>query len=137
MTKDEILNMQAGYKLDTLVAEKVMGWHIEDHMDGFRSSWVDSRGYYQCSTLLSDSDYLEFEDSEDIHLLYWHPSISILWAWEIVNKFSDRGELFNIYRLGGNATGWRCQFGKGGVVEEKTPELAICKSALIAICVSE
>src|SRR5512139_113235 len=99
MKREEILNMPAGREMDALIAEKVMGWHKGKYhfYDGTSinevvSDWLDSEGHYKCGIGTEDG----FEDNEDFHLLRWHPSESILWAWEVVEKLSVKGVQFYI-----------------------------------------
>ena len=89
MTKDEILNMEAVEEMDKLVAEKVMGWHIITE-DGFKF-WEREDGRFMC-TVSTDS----YEDDEDFHLLHWHPSESVLWAWGVVERLQETGWSFDL-----------------------------------------
>lgn len=129
MTRDEILNMPAGREIDNFVAEKVMGWHIAT--DQFGSDWVDSENRYQHK--VSSDDY---DDDENFHLIAWHPSESIMWAWEVVDEMKKRGRNFQMIQYAYNRTyatfengldsdNWTEANGEGC-----TP-LAICRAALL------
>lgn len=95
MTKDEILKMEAGREMDDLVAEKVMGWHKGNYVypDGKSLSdkndeWLDAEDHYVCGVAPEDSSY---EDDEDFNLIHWHPSGSMLWAWDAVERVYQLG----------------------------------------------
>ena len=83
MTRDEILKMEAGREMDALMAEKVMGWHLVTDKDGWKH-WGDKDGRWGAG--MNQSSHDDYEDGEDFHVLHWHPSESILWAWEVVEK---------------------------------------------------
>lgn len=68
----KILEMPAGWGLDKLVAEEVMGWHIRV------SSWVDSQGRW-----------MGYIDDGFPPIEGWHPSTDIQAAWEVVEFFVD------------------------------------------------
>jgi len=135
MTREEILNMEAGQEIDELVAEKVMGWHIVT--EGRRSpAWYDSEGRYQHHVA---ADYESYEDDENFHLVNWHPSQSMLWAEEVVEKFySMKLDKYS------NGEEWRCYLvmGKDGVNADgngvaNTAPLAICRAALLVVMESK
>lgn len=131
MTRDEILKMEAGEEIDTLVAEKVMGWHVETDERG-KKSWRDFENRYQHLV----SQYEGYEDGEDFNLIYWHPSESILWAQEVLEKIKD--DVFGIFWE--NAPGakeWTVvlkpedSYSGGFPVDGETLELAICRAAVL------
>jgi hypothetical protein len=120
MRYDEIITMPEGEELDALIAERVMGWHIaEEHG---RKAWYSADGRYQRG--MKNGDY--FEDDEDLHLLNWHPSQSILWAWEVVEKLTLSVVPYEDGR-------WHAADGKGIVAYGETAPLAICRAALLII----
>lgn len=130
MTRDEILNMEAGEKMDVLVAERVMGWHIVSE-NGYLH-WNDADNHFQCGVSIYD-----FEDAEDFHTLKWHPSESILWAWDVVEKLCDISgcDIVKICKrdpelLRGN---WSCNLGMGFEAFGDTAPLAICRAALLSV----
>jgi hypothetical protein len=139
MTRDEILNMPEGEEIDRLVAEKVMGWHIETDKQGWRS-WRDKDGNYQNAV----APYDGYEDQEDFHTIKWHPSESILWAWEVVEKLG--GDKHRQWYL---CTNFSSEFGNQIYAEiyehmdeseivicsatAETAPLAICRAALLAV----
>jgi hypothetical protein len=98
MTRDEILNMPAGREMDALVAEKVMGWKFIIRDDGHKY-WGSQDDGFAHGTQQND-DY--YEDDEDFHILHWHPSESILAAWEVVEKMP----YFELKRYKDNS--WNC-----------------------------
>ena len=125
MTRDEILNMPAGEEIDKLVAEKVMGWHIVEIRDGGRNQFVDSDGHYQ--HIVSRYDY--YEDGEDFNTICWHPSESILWAWEVVEKLKEYSLWID---LNASPDGYQVGFADYFVFAESAP-LAICRAALLCV----
>jgi hypothetical protein len=84
MTRDEMLALE-GEELDNLVAEKVMGWHIESTPEWSNPHWVDADGHYAAGISVKGPWY---EDSEDIHILNWHPLGSMLWAEQVMEKLA-------------------------------------------------
>jgi hypothetical protein len=136
MTRDEILNMPAGEEIDKLIAEKVMGWHIQEEKGG-RNQWLDSDGHYQHMV----SRYDGYEDAEDFETICWHPSESILWAWEVVEflrrrfwstnivcwDFSDKWVITCEHRTGHGEPK------KTLYADAETAPLAICRAALLAV----
>lgn len=86
MTREEVLNMEAGQEMDNLIAEKVMGWH-KVHEFG-RYVWHNAEGQYQHAVARWDGLY---EDEEDFNLIFWHPSESIMWAWDVETKIYEDG----------------------------------------------
>jgi hypothetical protein len=137
MTRDEILNMPAGSEMDALVAEKVMGWHIVADKDGWRH-WDNVDGYYSSGILQCDGDN---EDEEDFHIIHWHPSESILWAWEVVEKFvstAERGYAkWQVVIHSDGMERWIADFKDDPLhttnCSAPTAPLAICRAALLAV----
>lgn len=134
MTRDEILNMPAGEQIDTLVAEKVMEWHKVlkgEKKDAWRDRWEDSEGHYMHPI----SRYDGYEDGEDFHTICWHPSESILWAWEVVEEL--RKKELNLTLVQSRQGNWYATFmDVAGIINDTpadTAELAICRAALIRI----
>lgn len=125
-------------EIDVLVAEKVMGWHkgiYVSELDGHvytstSESWLDADGHYMCGI----GRYPEY-DSENLHTIDWHPSESILWAWEIVEKLHiavlspscwyASGEYKNIDSYSAEAGGYSAF--------ADTAPLAICRVALLVV----
>lgn len=128
MTRDEILKLEAGDELDALIAEKVMGWHSVEDKWGYKA-WYDAEDRFQCGIHKGDSH----EDSEDFHILHWHPSSSILWAWEVVEKanafFLEQPQNYD------DKT-WSASISISSYLwdaEADTAPLAICRAALLAV----
>jgi hypothetical protein len=110
-----------------MVAEKVMGWHKGNYVFSNgkaigedNSDWLDAEGRFMCGIARED----EHEDDEDFNLLHWHPSQSILWAWDVVERFTD----VDIEKSGLN---YNCYIHGYLVTADSTP-LAICRAALLA-----
>lgn len=126
--------MKAGRELDALIAEKVMGWHLhtDDHNHTY---WANERNHFMCgiSPYEDEFDYSNLGDGEDFHILHWHPSESILWAWEVVEKLRDNGDHLRMEMHGG---GYRLEYNlgyDGFAVTADTAPLAICLVALKAV----
>lgn len=78
MNKDDIMKLE-GEELDRAVAELVMGWHVI--FSHGSNHWEDADGRWGAGV----GRYPE-DDDEFLHTLDFHPSESILWAWEVVEK---------------------------------------------------
>jgi hypothetical protein len=123
MTRDEILSMPAGRELDALIAEKVMGWFITG---GVVCKNNPEPGHYEGLVAFMSK---------------WRPSENIADAWQVVDKADWYWELFpatDIYdvteivcRLGFEA-GTMGDCSLEGEAKADTPELAICRAALLA-----
>lgn len=114
--------MEAGREMDKLIAENVMGLHISTDEHGWQS-WRDSDDRYQHAV----GRYDGYEDDEDFHTINWHPSESILWAWEVVEKF-------RCYAVGKSYISGRYYAHLGTVqAEAESIPLAICRAALMAV----
>jgi hypothetical protein len=134
MNREDILNMPSGREIDTLVAEKVMGWHIFD--DNGYKSWRDKDGHYGAGINQSDNDF--YEDEEDFNILHWHPSESIMWAWQVIEKMREDGfrvsilmpmtkSALNIHVLfKGDEEG---DYRNSDMVFAETVPLAVCRAA--------
>lgn len=120
--------------MDTLVAERVMGWRkvLEgDKESVWRDRWEDCDGHYRHAI----SRYDGYEDDEDFHTICWHPSESILWAWEVVEKMPDDTELkLEQVKL---SDLWVAGFYKSdNVIYQAAADiapLAICRAALLVV----
>jgi len=145
MKKDYIENMPAGKEMDEMVAEKVMGWHkgTLTFSDGStlsgKEDWLDAEGRYMHGMKQEDGWY---EDDEDFHLLHWHPSESILWAWEVVEKMQDKFSfvLSSDDPPTDDEHKWYCEFYLKDnpvfidhEVYAPTASLAICRVALLIV----
>lgn len=138
MTRDEILNMEAGRDMDMLIAEKVMGWHKGNYVFSSGKTigecdddWLDADGRFMCGIAREG----EYEDDEDFNLLHWHPSESILWAWEVVEKLISMKWEFYTERVG---VLWWVLFENDCNIldrcaEADTAPLAICRASLLAV----
>lgn len=134
MNREDILKMEAGAEMDTLVAEKVMGWHIVTDELG-RTHWEDDAGHWGAG-MNQNPDFSE--DEEDFHILHWHPSESLLWAWEVWEWLIEQ-ERFPTLHSGIDESGLEITHGVS-LVNPATDELlsssaplAICKAALLAV----
>jgi hypothetical protein len=110
MTREEILAMEPGHKLDALVAEKVMRWTKEGNY--WLSHTCRIRTWEQTS-------YPGFQPSTDISA-----------AWEVVESLRDKWYYLEIRTC---ADDWVVQTNADRSVRAKTAQEAICKAALIAV----
>jgi len=144
MDKEYILNLQEGEEINDLVAERVMGWHKGVHsrwenVEGLknRPDWLDADGHFMCGMKTNDGWY---EDDEDFNLLHWHPSESILWTWEIIEKIQDRFSFILSYDNPptDDEHKWFCElYAKREPfidyeAHASTASLAICRAALLS-----
>jgi len=102
-------------QLDKAVAEKVMGWHIENILNPFHYEllWCTDK------VILSKKDY--------------HPSIDILHALEVMNQMIADGWVVNM--TGDSLCWWVCFIKDDdmqGESDDKLLSRAICISALRA-----
>jgi hypothetical protein len=123
MTREEILAMPAGYKIDILIAEKIMGWKdkISDHLVR----------YYETP---NGEIFLKNDVS--------HYSTDISAAWQVVEKLKREGypnpQLYTI----DEDDLWHVAIRTHGDMgyddtEAETAPLAICRAALLAILEKE
>jgi hypothetical protein len=114
LTRDEILEMEAGEEIDKLVAEKVMGWYVSSY------GLVD-REHKPGDVFLGDVCEC------------WSPSFSISAAWEVVNKLKEQSDIVDVWH---ESWEWHCDIGSYGdcqTVKADTAPLAICRAALLAV----
>lgn len=81
MTREEILSMEPGIRLDSMVAENVMGFRFEEY------GKIDAQ--YPCVTPVDDG--LIFWASADKDGRIFSPSTDIAAAWEVVEKLTSDG----------------------------------------------
>jgi len=114
--------LQAGFELDELIAEEVMGWICDE-----RGAWVvpteiDGCGHMPNSGYCIDGwECDRFSPSEEIH----H-------AWEIVEKMLSKGYDFELYGYASTKL-YDCHFSGIGLVSAETMPLAICNAAIQAV----
>lgn len=138
MTRDEILNMEAGREMDALVATIIMGLEVhrlEKSYRGERSTpgskvpgeWIHHVLYvYHTPT------------SRNLDVSHYSANISA--AWEVVEKLQAEPleYYFGINRTPSipyektGRTHWHCELG-GKMGYADTAPLAICKAALLAV----
>jgi hypothetical protein len=125
MTRDEILTMEAGRKMDALIAEKVFGYvrmHYPDENTWGERSYDDKFPSCDCFRQVPSRDY----------------STDIAAAWEVVEKFSHqatnelaRKQGFSHWQLNSYPdSGWACRIGSLSAHADTAP-LAICRAALL------
>lgn len=131
ITREEILAMPAGAEMDAMIAEEVMGWHLVVEEDtNWKRYWHDDENHYQHMAAKDGDNY---GDGEDFHLIFWHPSQSILWAWDVVERLDSSFSLARAWLL--EDANWKgYSFWVGGVSAfGETAPLAICRAALLAV----
>lgn len=112
MKREEILAMEPGKELDTLIAERVMGWKKGGvGWDTNLTHWVAG---FLCIHEVSK----------------WSPSTDISAAWEVFEKFDTPfvKKNFDV----NDEDYFLCKIG-GDIVFGKTAPEAICKAALLAV----
>ena len=98
-------------RIDTLVAEHVLGWGKKWF------AWVDAENQPMSYT------------SGAMHHVAFSPSTNISHAWQIFEKFIKDGQPVSIHREDG---GWCCRLGTAEIKDEASAPIAICKAALQA-----
>ena len=119
-----VLQMKAGHELDALVAEKVMGWHIQQLSSYSFAAWFDSDNS-QTGWTEEPDDY----DSLRYFIGVWHPSTNIEAAWEVVERVKD----WRITLSGGEyeGDGWSV-----GVTNNTDTYYGLADTAPLAICLA-
>jgi hypothetical protein len=125
MNREEILHLDKGQEIDTLVASQVMGWQVET--DPYRVKrlehyfsppkngkwWRKPDGGWQNSPPAYSSE--------------------IDAAWQIVDRMNSRGQtLFMLKAVDSNQAAFDHPVANPSYVTEKTLMMAICKAALLA-----
>jgi hypothetical protein len=133
MNRDEIMKLEAGRELDTLVAEKVMGLTADKEHCPYCGAemWIGALRS-RCSSC-----------SEWRYGWYKNYSDDISAAWEVIEKLETHPDqiLFSLVRKGAemHLLKWCAEFRKclGSqkyyYAEAKTAPLAICRAALLAV----
>ena len=143
MTRDEILNMQAGSGMDMLVAKWVMGYTIVGEPG---TDWYLADGW---KTMIDTVCFLREKFGATVASKagfgHFHPSTDIAAAWEVVEKFAHtsrnlkaREMQFSHFWINAYPDGhWNCSLGQDNhpVIDAQadTAPLAICRAALLAV----
>ncbi|WP_199614694.1 BC1872 family protein [Paenibacillus alkalitolerans] len=115
MNREEILAMKPGRELNTLIAEKVMGWKIQSYDD--------------LPDVTPEPDWVS-ENVVFCSMSEWEPSTDISAAWEVLEKSRKSGEVSMWTDKNGK---WACEIGYWIYDDcDNVPE-AICKAALLAV----
>lgn len=128
MTRDEILKMEAGDRMNIIIAKTIMKWHSH----AYRDEWLDSDGKYMSPI------------SGDMENNGWEPSTDMGAAWDVVEKMIANGFIPDITTCSFVPERidmrWECELidinakvyspilGLGS-----TAAVAICRSALLAV----
>ena len=132
MNRDEILNMPAGREMDTLVAEKIMGWergNISALPQGDIPVWHTGEGK-------------GWKTHQSIN---WSPSTVINSAWEVVEKILEKPCSINVqtefHSDGNHSSCFIHPYPRGTtnliMGHGSTAPLAICRAALLAVMDTE
>ena len=118
LATEQMLAMEAGPKLDALVAEKVMRWHSGTNLP---NGWFDGR-------------FRHWKHN-------WQPSIDHNHAMEVAEKaWGSTGSQFSLtvaVREGGERYCTVNSYGPGAHATAPTMPLAICRAALLAVETTE
>lgn len=131
MTRDEIMDMQAGAEMDALISSKIF------EVMAFRAT-----GNWEHE---NESDYLDEgeayyfgEYQETIRLPKYSTDIAA--AWEIVEKLKAAGKWLSISTsFIGTDEKWCCEYSENNIQSEvdfvlaETAPLAICRAALLPV----
>ena len=127
MTYEEIMQLEAGEEMYTLIAREVMGFEFIDAPRGYRPYWKG----------IHNGILVELEVDA------YFPSHEIFDAWHVIEKMrSDGHEVYISTTYGG----WDCTIAHDngepeenhrvtmlGTAHEDTVPLAICRAALLAV----
>jgi hypothetical protein len=124
MTRNEILNMEAGREMDALIAEKVMGISPQK-VEGY-PEFDDTREWVDIG------DYVVYPEGVGVCKRLPDYSTNIAAAWLVVEHFCVG--VFDI-KLVTTVRGWKCEIyhdrTEVSANSEKAP-LSICRAALLA-----
>lgn len=116
LTREMVLSMEAGFALDALVAERVMGWCLDGD-------------YWTTSARVS----IRKLTGHDRHS--WCPSTDIAAAWEVVETImaaaSRRVRQLTIHDSPAGGRGYFCSMSRCDGAHADTAPLAICRAALL------
>lgn len=130
LTREIVLAEPPGKRLDSWIAEKVMGWRKKTFPGGGGgfTAWVNEDG--KVMRLISNSTMSETCYRCD----YFRPSTDIAAAWEVVEKMSEQWPQYQLAKI---EDGWSVMWGFDGYgwpeATGKTAPEAICKAALLAL----
>lgn len=123
MTSEEIDKLEAGPETDALVAVEVMKWPFHDMSSAFGHVFPNEQHW------MYEGRHYWREDGKLLSQLF-NPSISILVAWEVLEKFAPGPKYMpSLYQI----SLWYCNFMIDGQrIESSAPtaSLAICRVAL-------
>jgi hypothetical protein len=102
-------------ELDALIAEKVMGWKLEEHFGLRRWVWK-----LPADQLINGLQWID-------NPLPFSEEISS--AWQVVEKLKSDERDFKIWFIGN----WQASFGSPGIGESNSAPHAICLAALKAL----
>jgi hypothetical protein len=111
---------EAGAELDRLIAQKVMGWKIDENGDVGDGVCIDR----------SIRDEIVFESLD--YRAHFHPSREIVHAWEVVERLATAG-WDPVLSYDDGPGGWWLQLKRGILSFADAAPLAICRAALEAV----
>lgn len=121
MTRDEINSILPGFQLDTLIAEKVMGFTKTELKDAVCPECGAEMYFYGARSRCTSCNEWRYSP-------YREYSFEIDAAWDVVTKIFEIGYPI---RLFGSKDDWACTI--RFTVHAKTVSLAICRAALLTV----
>jgi len=123
IARDPTSGLELGLELDRLMAERLMGWRVEQEAVFGYSVWEDKAGHERASEDLAGD-------------LDWSPSSDISAAWDIVQAMEDRGWQLLIFSSKGanreEEKKWAAVFFRQGLLKH-LDHLVTAPSAPLAI----
>lgn len=132
LTSNKTLELPAGYELDTVIAEKVMGFKlltVQEMRAEAEEVWKTQPG---CAVFSRGFEARKFYWGTEFKNIISRYSADIVAAWEALNRIGARFEVV----LVGNDHGdrlWRATARGIHVGEAETAPLAICRAALLCV----
>lgn len=125
LTKDEILQIPAGSRMDAVIAEQIMGWH-----------WLVYDKDYNWAKISETTGAWVDKNNHFFHNENWKPSIDVAYSWKVIETMqtSDTGNWFfslqheNTY----GTKDWYAEFGAYRMWGSTAP-IAICRAALLTL----
>ena len=133
MTRDEIMTMEPGRELDTLVVELVMGWTRKEFPGQDPNSLWNDEFIFKAM----QAEGFTHDDGTGEWIRVPPYSTDIAAAWTVVEKLATiEGPVsvcWGIYATNDDKATVTTMFGPGPSIRAETAPLAICKAALLAV----
>ena len=133
MTRDEILNMQAGRELDALISMHIFGKNPELRMD-----FTTKTSTELCIAHYSYSAPVHvFKTQDGYFSVLPRYSTDIAAAWQVVEKLRETMYFVSISASADCGASWLCEWTTADTaidfVRAGTMPLAVCRAALLAV----